>query len=106
MFGVLAPAGTPAPVIDRLNGELAEILQLPDVQEKLQEQGVSVAHAPPEEARQRIHDEVTVKRVRQRRHMVELNPENPAFETIAIDTRRQPLAIEGVVVGVIRTGKL
>ncbi|HET9403474.1 MAG TPA: transcriptional repressor LexA [Burkholderiales bacterium] len=54
----------------------------------------------------RIHDEVTVKRVRQRRHMVELNPENPAFETIAIDTRRQPLAIEGVVVGVIRTGKL
>lgn len=54
----------------------------------------------------RIHDEVTVKRVRQRRHMVELDPENPAFETIAIDTRRQPLAIEGVVVGVIRTGKL
>ena len=54
----------------------------------------------------RIHDEVTVKRIRQRRHLVELEPENPAFETIVIDTRRQPLAIEGVVVGVLRNGKL
>ncbi len=58
MFGVLAPAGTPESVIDRLNSELAEILQLPDVQEKLQEQGVSVTHTTPEEATQRIHDEV------------------------------------------------
>ena len=53
----------------------------------------------------RIHDEVTVKRIRQRRHLVELEPENPAFETIVVDTRRQPLAIEGVVVGVLRNGK-
>ena len=28
------------------------------------------------------------------------------FETITVDTRRQPLAIEGVVVGVIPSGKL
>jgi len=53
----------------------------------------------------RIHDEVTVKRIRQRRHLVELEPENPAFETIVVDTRRQPLVIEGVVVGVLRNGK-
>jgi repressor LexA len=50
----------------------------------------------------RLHDEVTVKRIRQRRHVVELIPENPAFETIVVDTRRQPLAIEGVAVGVLR----
>ena len=54
----------------------------------------------------RLHDEVTVKRIRQRRHMVELEPENPDFETITVDTRRQPLAIEGIVVGIIRSGKL
>jgi len=54
----------------------------------------------------RLHDEVTVKRIRQRRHMVELEPENPDFETITVDTRRQSLAIEGIVVGIIRSGKL
>jgi repressor LexA len=54
----------------------------------------------------RIHDEVTVKRIRQRRHRVELEPENPSFKTIVVDTRRQPFAIEGVVVGVLRNGKL
>jgi len=54
----------------------------------------------------RLHDEVTVKRIRQRRHLVELEPENPDFETITVDTRRQPLAIEGIVVGIIRNGKL
>jgi repressor LexA len=54
----------------------------------------------------RLHDEVTVKRIRQRRHLVELAPENPDFRTIVVDTRRQPLAIEGIAVGVIRSGKL
>jgi len=54
----------------------------------------------------RLFDEVTVKRIRQRRHLVELRPENPDFEIITVDTRRQPLAIEGVVVGVVRNGKL
>ena len=54
----------------------------------------------------RIHDEVTVKRIRQRRHLVELEPENPDFKTIVVDTRRQPFAIEGIAVGVIRSGKL
>ena len=53
----------------------------------------------------RIHDEVTVKRIRQRRDRVELVPENPDFKTIVVNLRRQPLAIEGIAVGVIRNGK-
>lgn len=53
----------------------------------------------------RLHDEVTVKRIRQRRHLIELVPENPAFQTIVVDTRHQPFAIEGVAVGVLRSGK-
>ena len=53
----------------------------------------------------RVHDEVTVKRFRRRGATVELLPENPEFEPIVIDTRREPLAIEGIAVGVIRNGK-
>jgi tripartite-type tricarboxylate transporter receptor subunit TctC len=35
VFGVYAPAGTPAPVLQRLNAELNKALQQPDVQERL-----------------------------------------------------------------------
>lgn len=53
----------------------------------------------------RLHDEVTVKRLRRRGHQVELLPENPEFAPIALDLRRDPLAIEGIGVGIIRNGK-
>jgi repressor LexA len=53
----------------------------------------------------RLDDEVTVKRIRQRRDRVELAPENPGFKAIVVDLRRQALAIEGIAVGVIRSGK-
>jgi repressor LexA len=54
----------------------------------------------------RLDDEVTVKRFQRRGNQVRLLPENPDFEPIDIDLRRQALAIEGVGVGVIRAGKL
>lgn len=50
----------------------------------------------------RIDDEVTVKRFRQSGHTVYLDPENPEFDTIAVDLEHQELCIEGVVVGIIR----
>jgi len=53
----------------------------------------------------RIGDEVTVKRFSQRGHTVRLLPENPDFEPIVVDLKRQELAIEGIAVGVIRNGK-
>lgn len=53
----------------------------------------------------RLHDEVTVKRIHRNRHIVELVAENPDFKPITIDLRRDPLAIEGVAVGIIRNGK-
>jgi hypothetical protein len=37
----------------------------------------------------RLHDEVTVKRIRQRRDVVELVPENPSFKTIVVDLKRE-----------------
>ena len=54
----------------------------------------------------RLDDEVTVKRFQRRGNQVRLLPENPEFEPINIDLRRQALAIEGIGVGVIRAGKL
>src|SRR5688572_26741856 len=53
----------------------------------------------------RLHDEVTVKRIRKQRDKVELIPENPDFKTRIVDLRRESLAIEGIAVGIIRNGK-
>ena len=50
----------------------------------------------------RLEDEVTVKRFRRRGSRVTLQPENPEFEPIIVDLRRDPLVIEGIGVGLIR----
>ena len=52
----------------------------------------------------RLSEEVTVKRLKRLGSRVELLPENPEFQPIVIDTQRDPLVIEGVVVGLIRNG--
>src|SRR5262245_23380318 len=49
----------------------------------------------------RLHDEVTVKRLRRRGNVVELLPENPEFKPIVVDPG-EDFAIEGLGVGVIR----
>ena len=41
-FGVLAPAGTPQPIIAKLNAEIVAVLRLPDVEKKLNDQGAHV----------------------------------------------------------------
>lgn len=53
----------------------------------------------------RLHDEVTVKRIQRNRNIVELLPENPDFQPITVDLKRETLEIEGIAVGVIRNGK-
>jgi len=54
----------------------------------------------------RLHDEVTVKRLRRRGSVVELLPENPDFAPITVDLKREALAIEGIAVGLVRNGKI
>jgi repressor LexA len=54
----------------------------------------------------RIDNEVTVKRWSRSGHIVRLLPANLDFHPIEVDLRHTPLEIEGVGVGVIRTGKL
>ena len=50
----------------------------------------------------RLGDDVTVKRLKVRGTRVELIAENPEYSSIIVDTRREPLVIEGLAVGVIR----
>lgn len=52
----------------------------------------------------RLDNEVTVKRFYKKGSTVELIAENPDFKPIVVDLRREPLAIEGLAVGVIRAG--
>ena len=53
----------------------------------------------------RLGEEVTVKRLRRRGNAVSLEAENPEFEPIEVDLRRDALVIEGIAVGVIRNGR-
>ena len=48
-FGVIAPGGTPAAVLGKLNAELTRILREPDVVASLEKQGVDAAHSSPAE---------------------------------------------------------
>lgn len=47
--GILAPAGTPAQIINRLNGEIAKVLELKDVQDALARQGAEAESSTPQE---------------------------------------------------------
>jgi len=47
-YGLLAPAGTPRPVIDKLNGALGEILEAPEVVERLHAQGAEPMRGTPD----------------------------------------------------------
>jgi tripartite-type tricarboxylate transporter receptor subunit TctC len=47
--GLFAPANTPRPVIDQINKEIARIMNLPDIKERLLSQGlVHRANTPDE----------------------------------------------------------
>jgi repressor LexA len=53
----------------------------------------------------RIGDEVTVKRFKRNKHLIELHPENPDYPTIVVEPG-EPFEIEGVAVGLIRNTML
>jgi repressor LexA len=53
----------------------------------------------------RVDGGVTVKRFRRRGSVIELLAENPDFEPIIVDSRSGDFALEGIGVGLIRSGK-
>jgi tripartite-type tricarboxylate transporter receptor subunit TctC len=48
-FTVAAPAGTPAPVVQRLNGEINRIMKIPAVASKLEANGLIPVFETPEQ---------------------------------------------------------
>jgi tripartite-type tricarboxylate transporter receptor subunit TctC len=48
-YGILAPAGTPKPIVDKLSAEIGKYLGQHDFQEKLISQGLTPYTATPEQ---------------------------------------------------------
>jgi tripartite-type tricarboxylate transporter receptor subunit TctC len=59
-IGLLAPAGTPRAIVDRLNREVVAILASDDVKAQLREAGMDVAPTTPEAFQQTIVQEIAV----------------------------------------------
>ncbi len=56
---ILVPRGTPARVIDRLNGEVRRVMDHPDVLKRLQQQGIEATAGTPVELSKYIAAETT-----------------------------------------------
>jgi tripartite-type tricarboxylate transporter receptor subunit TctC len=57
-MGVMAPAGTPRPIVDLLNREINKILSRPDIQESWKRQGANTMVMSPEEFGAYIESEI------------------------------------------------
>jgi tripartite-type tricarboxylate transporter receptor subunit TctC len=57
-FGFMAPAGTPKPIIDKIQKEVAAILKIPEVREQLLGSGAEPEGGTTEQMRQQINAEV------------------------------------------------
>ncbi len=58
-YGILAPAGTPRPVVQRLNTEIVRILRTPEVIERINSFGLEPTSSTPEELGAALHDDFT-----------------------------------------------
>jgi tripartite-type tricarboxylate transporter receptor subunit TctC len=47
-YGVMAPAGMPAPLVTKMNTEINQLLQLPDIKEAMAKQGIDPAGGSPD----------------------------------------------------------
>ena len=57
--GVMAPAGTPQTIINRLNSEILKILKMPDVAEKLKGYGAETVGSTPKQFEAYVKSEIT-----------------------------------------------
>lgn len=57
-FGVQAPAGTPEPIVARLNAQMAKILRQPEVVREFGAQGVEVVASSPEKFTELVKGEI------------------------------------------------
>jgi tripartite-type tricarboxylate transporter receptor subunit TctC len=57
-WGILAPAGTPKPIIDKFHAELVKAIKLPDVHKMLETQGMDVIALSPADTQKWINDNI------------------------------------------------
>ena len=57
-YGILAPSGTPTPIINKINQELGKIIAMPEVKAKLLEQGWTTVHTTPAQMNKQIQTEI------------------------------------------------
>ena len=62
LFAVVLPAGTPAPIVARLNREIAAIMAMDEVKRALGAQGIRAVSSTPDELRERIRQEIELWR--------------------------------------------
>jgi tripartite-type tricarboxylate transporter receptor subunit TctC len=58
-YGLLAPAGTPAPIVDKIYAESEKFLSMPATRKKLADVGVIVSTQKPDEFAAFIRSEIT-----------------------------------------------
>jgi tripartite-type tricarboxylate transporter receptor subunit TctC len=56
-FGLMAPAGTPQAIIDKIQADVAKVLQNPEVKKALADQGMVPVGNKPAEMKQAIAEE-------------------------------------------------
>ncbi|RYY68682.1 MAG: tripartite tricarboxylate transporter substrate binding protein, partial [Comamonadaceae bacterium] len=59
-FGMFAPAGTPAPVVARLNRELTAILGRPELRERGAELGIDIFGSSPRELEDYVRAQIAL----------------------------------------------
>jgi len=57
-YGMLAPAGTPRPIVDRLVAELHKAVQSPDLKSRFEASGIDTATSTPEQFTELIRSEI------------------------------------------------
>ena len=57
-YGLFAPPGTPAAIVDKLNAEMAAVLKAPDVTERLAAMGAQAAPTTPDEFGRIVRSEI------------------------------------------------
>jgi tripartite-type tricarboxylate transporter receptor subunit TctC len=55
-FAVVAPAGTPKDIVDRLNAEIVKAANVPEIREQLTKQGYDIYASSPEQLTEAIRD--------------------------------------------------
>ena len=57
-YGVFAPAGTPRPIVQRLNAEIVRLLEMPDVRQFLFNQGLELSPSTPEQLGAQLRSDI------------------------------------------------